>query len=99
MRDALKTIFSQEIITDNNSLYYYGIQPYELTNALGHSKAILQEYIFTKKRGDGEVVARLYKTKEGNWYDIEEAKEQAEKEMVRMLKSAIDSKENKTVLE
>ena len=41
---------------------------------------------------------KLYKTTEGNWYDIEEVKPASEKKILRMLKSAIDAKENDTDL-
>lgn len=47
----------------------------DYTNALGNIVAVLQEYNFTKN-GDnnGQFSCKLYRTKEGNWYDIEEAK-------------------------
>ena len=98
MRDALNNLFSNQINLEDNSQFYYTISPYELTNALGSIIAILQEYNFTKK-GDnnGQFSCKLYKTKEGNWYDIEEAKIVTEKSILRMLKSAIDTKENSTV--
>ena len=98
MRDALNNLFSNLINLEDNSQFYYTISPYELTNALGSIIAILQEYNFTKK-GDnnGQFSCKLYRTKEGNWYDIEEAKIVTEKSILRMLKSAIDTKENSTV--
>ena len=99
MRDALKNLFSNQIILEDNSQFYYTITPYELTNALGNIIAILQEYNFTKKEGNGgQFSCKLYRTKEGNWYDIEEAKIVTEKSILRILKSAIDAKENSTVL-
>ena len=66
---------------------------------MGRIIAILQEYNFTKK-GDnnGQFTCKLYRTKEGNWYDIEEAKIGAEKTVLRMLKSAIDKKEKDMIL-
>ena len=99
MRDALKNLFSNQINLEDNSQFYYTISPYELTNALGNIIAVLQEYNFTKKDdNNGQNFCKLYKTKEGNWYDIEEAKIFTEKSILRMLKSAIDAKENSTVL-
>ena len=99
MRDALNNLFSNQINLEDNSQFYYTISPYELTNALGSIIAILQEYNFTKK-GDnnGQFTCKLYRTKEGNWYDIEEAKIVTEKSILRMLKSAIDANENYTIL-
>ena len=100
MRDALKNLFSNQIILEDNSQFYYTITPYELTNALGNIIAVLQEYNFTKKEGNGgQFSCKLYRTKEGNWYDMEQAKIVAEKTIVRMLKSAIDAKENNSVFE
>ena len=42
--------------------------------------SVLQEYNFIKE-GDknGQLFYKWYKTKEGNWYDIEEAKIDTEK--------------------
>ena len=99
MRDALKNLYSNQISLQDNSQFFYTIRPYELTNALGSIVAVLQEYNFTKKGDkDDQFSCKLYRTKEGNWYDIEEAKIVTEKGILRMLKSAIDSKENKVVL-
>ena len=99
MRDALKNLFSNQIILEDNSQFYYTIKPYELTNALGSIIADLQEYNFTKKDdNNGQFSCKLYRTKEGNWYDIEEAKIAGEKAVLRMLKSAMDAKENDTIL-
>lgn len=99
MRDALKNLFSNQITLEDNSLFYYTIKPYELTNALGNIIAVLQEYNFTKKDdNNGQFSCKLYRTKEGNWYDIEVAKIVTEKGILRLLKSAIDAKENDTIL-
>jgi len=99
MREALKNLFSNQITLENNSQYYYTINPYELTNALGHIIAILQEYNFTKNDDNrGEFSCKLYRTKEGNWYDIEATKIITEKGILRLLKSAIEAKENDTIL-
>lgn len=98
MRDALKNLFSNQIILEDNSLFYYSIKPYELTNALGNIIAVLQEYNFTKKDdNNGKFSCKLYKTKEGNWYDFEDAKIGSEKGILRMLKSAIDAIERKEI--
>ena len=99
MRDFLKNFFSSEITLEDNSQFYYTTKPYELPNTLGNIIAVLKEYNFTKKDNNNDQFScRLYKTKEGNWYDFEEAKVITEKNILRMLKSAIDAKENNTVL-
>jgi hypothetical protein len=98
MRDALTNLFRNQITLEDKSQFYYAISPFELTNALGNIIAVLQEYNFTKKDDNsGQFSCKLYKTKEGNWYDFEDAKTTVEKVTLRMLKSGIDTKENKEV--
>jgi len=98
MRESLKHLFSNQITLEDKSQFYYTKQPYELMNALGVAIAHLQEYSFTKKEPANELFScNLYRTKDGNWYDIEEAKTAGEKTIIRMLKSAIDAKENTSV--
>lgn len=100
MRDTLKNLFSHQITLEDNSQFYYTINPYELTNALGNIAAVLQEYSFTKKDDNSsEFSCKLYKTKEGNWYDLDDEKMVNGKTLSRMLKSAIDNKENSSVPE
>ena len=99
MRDALKNLYSNQISLQDNSQFFYTIRPYELTNALGSIVAVLQEYNFTKKGDkDDQFSCKLYRTKEGNWYDIEASKIATEKGILRLLKSAIDAKENGAIL-
>ena len=99
MRDVLKNLFTNQINLEDNSQFNYTIIPYELTNALGNIIAVLQQYNFTKKDdNNGQFSCKLYKTKDGNWYDIEEAKTLAQKTILRMLKSAIDAKKNGIIL-
>jgi hypothetical protein len=99
MRDVLKNLFSSQITIEDNGQFYYTVTPFELNNPWGNVIAILQEYNFTKKDdNNGQFSCKLYKTKEGNWYDIEVAKITIEKGIIRLLKSAIDAKENDTIL-
>jgi hypothetical protein len=98
MRDSLKHVFSNQVVLEDGSVFYYSISPYDLTNALGNNIAILQEYNFAKKGDEsGQFTCKLYKTKDGNWYDFEDTKTTVEKGILRLLKSAIDTKENKEV--
>lgn len=99
MREALKHIYSNQITLENKSQFYYTVKPFELTNALGNIIAVLQEYHFTKKDDiEGQLFCKLYKTKEGSWYDLQDGCSFSEKSVLRMLKSAIDSKENNTAI-
>ncbi len=71
MRDELKNLFSNQIILEDNSQFYYIIKPYELTNALGNIIAVLQEYNSTKNDDNRrQFSCKLYNTKEGNWHDF-----------------------------
>jgi hypothetical protein len=100
MRESLKNVFSNHITLEDKSKYYYTVQPYELVNALGNIIAVLEEYSFTKKENSQSAFScKLYKTKEGNWYDIEDLDNITDKAVLRMLKTAIDAKENKIVLD
>jgi hypothetical protein len=99
MREALKHLYSNQITLEDNSQFYYTIKPYELTNALGNIIAVLQEYNFTKKDDNSsEFSCKLHRTKEGNWYDIEEANPDGNNAILRMLKLAVDANENNAVL-
>jgi hypothetical protein len=96
MRESLKHVFSKQVVLEDGSVFYYSISPYDLKNALGNSIAVLQEYNFAKKGDEsGQFNYKLYKTKDGNWYDFDDAKTTVEKGTLRLLKSAIDAKENK----
>ena len=98
MRDALKNLFSNQITLEDNSKFYYTITPYELINALGNIIAVLQEYNFTKKDdNNGQFSCKLYRTKEGNWYDVEEANPTGNNSILRALKLAIDNNERVNV--
>ena len=97
MNTTLNTTYSSQVIVEDKYQFNYHVQPYELTNALGHMIAVLQEYNFIKTDDvNGQLFGKLYRTNEGNWYDLEEAKILSEKNILRMLKSAIDAKENST---
>ncbi len=99
MRDVLKTLFSSQIILEDNSEFYYTVKPFDLTNALGNIIAVLAEYNFTKKDDNtGQFLYKLFKTKEGNWYDFEDAKLINEKGILRKLKSAIDAVEKNEII-
>lgn len=87
MRDALKNVFGKELILDNGNCYLYTIQPYEMKNVLGAVVALLYEYSFTKK-GVSETF-KLYRTKEGNWYNLGENTNAAETQLFLEIKTAI----------
>lgn len=95
MRDTQLKHVNNQIIVEDNSRFYYTVKPFKLSNALGNLITVLQEYNFIKTDdNDGKFFGKLYRTTEGNWYDLEESKMVTEKKIFRMLKSAIDAKEN-----
>ncbi|MGC4102364.1 hypothetical protein [Ferruginibacter sp.] len=86
------TLYHQISLPDNQS-FSYTISPFEILNALENVVAILQEYHFTRMMdNDTRIDYKLYRTKEGNWYDVEEPKTDQDKSIIRTLKSAIDTK-------
>jgi len=94
MRDALKNLFSNQITLEDNSQFYYTIKPYELTNALGNVIAALQEYSFSKNDcNSGDFSCKLYKTIEGNWYDLPETNKGIDNSVIMGLKLAVDTHE------
>jgi hypothetical protein len=100
MRDSLKNLFTNEVILDDTTSFYYTVQPYELKNPLGNIAAILQEYTFTQKEDNADTLSyKLYKTKEGYWYDLEENQSGPDQNVTRMLKAAINQKENNNLVE
>ncbi len=99
MNDTQSKLCSNQITVEGNSPFYYTVKPYELSNALGNMITVLQEYNFIKTDDiSGQLFGKLYRTNEGNWYDLEEIQMGTEKRILRMLKSAIDAKEKNTGL-
>lgn len=72
---------------DNNSRFSYTIKQVEITNILGTAVAVLDEYFITNSAGENY---KLYKTKEGNWYDVPEINNGVDKGMLLKLKLVID---------
>jgi hypothetical protein len=94
MRESLKSFTSNQVILEDNTTFCYIIKPFELKNPMGNVVAVLKEYIFTNKGDiDGTCTFKLYKTKEENWYDLEENNSAPEKILSLMLKGSINEKE------
>ena len=78
-----------EITLSDNSKFFYSISPFEMTDVLGHVVAILQEYTFIKIDEDNnELSYKLYRTKDGNWYEINSIKDSEENNIIRQLKTS-----------
>ena len=80
------------ILLGDGQRYLYTINPVQITNVLGNSITQLQEYSITDLNGKNH---KLYKTKEGNWYDLPEANFTVDNTASMSLKSAINSQEIK----
>ena len=94
MNQESTTTTTNQIILEDNSQFFYSIKPFELTNALGNIVAILQEYIFIKGDDNNqESCYKLYKTKEGNWYEITDIRTSTEYNILRRLKAAMEIQE------
>lgn len=93
MREALNNLSQNKVILEDKTEFYYDVYPYALTNALGNLIGTLQEYHFVKKDSSAFGFFKLYKTEEGNWYDLDELPAQAHSDIVWQLKVAVDAKE------
>jgi hypothetical protein len=83
-------MISKAVVTEDNRQYFYIVNPVEIPNALRTAVTILQEYSITNMFGENY---KLYKTKEGNWYEIESANSSANHLLMMRLKKAINSQE------
>lgn len=81
----------QQITLEDDSTYYYTVEPYEMMNALGLAIAPLREFNIFKNSGENEpVLYKLYKTKEGSWYEISSVQPSIDYGILRKLKTGID---------
>jgi hypothetical protein len=92
MDDHPNSIISGQQISVNGLVYNYTIQDAEITNALGAVMAILTEYKLSGTAGDS---ISLYRTKEGNWYDMKQSDSPFKNAIMAALKTTIDEKEKK----
>lgn len=92
MRDALRNLHSKQITLEDETCFFYNISPYEMRNALGVVIAELDEYSFTKN--DSVENYKLYRTKEGNLYDLTNSENTGDYRILRGLKTVFDSMQN-----
>ena len=76
MEMETKDVIKAPLILEDKSQYYYSIKPFKICNSLGAVMATLLEYSISNNTSQNY---KLYKTKEGNWYDIPEANPASEK--------------------
>ena len=83
----IRTEKIEEIVLEDNSSFSYTIKQVEITNIFGTEVAVLDEYFITNSASENY---KLYKTKEGNWYDVPEVNNGVDKGMLLGLKLGID---------
>ena len=71
----------------NGQQYFNSVVRFELTNSMGFSRTVLNEYQITGRNGE---IYKLYKTTERNWYDIASANPLTAGPLLRLLKLEID---------
>ena len=82
---------TQELIIENSGQYFYSVKPVEITNALGTVIGTLLEYSISNMSTQNY---KLYKTKEGNWYDVPELNPATDNAVIASLKLALNSQDN-----
>ena len=93
MNPELTELTNHRIFLEENGDYFYCIKPVEICNPLCVIIAILEEYLITNSAGEKY---KLYRTKEGNWYEVEGANSGADFTVLRALKMAITHPEKGT---
>lgn len=59
-----------EIIVNDGNSYYYTTALFNAENPLGIVKATLKEYSIFKVTDSESLIGKLYRTKDGTWYDL-----------------------------
>lgn len=88
MQMEIRTEETMQIILNDSERFSYTIKQVEISNVLGAAVAVLDEYFVTNSAGENY---KLYKTKEGNWYDVAEANKGVNVRILLTLKLKIDS--------
>lgn len=57
------------VVKDGNK-YFYTITSYDAKDPLGVIKQTLKEYNFYKADNAENLIGKLYRTNDGNWYDL-----------------------------
>lgn len=60
---------SDYVVKDGNK-YFYTITFYDAKNPLGVIKQTLKEYSFYKTDNSENLIGKLYRTNDGNWYEL-----------------------------
>jgi hypothetical protein len=81
--------------TSNETLYYSTVEAV-IKNPIGKISATLIEYVITTgQESEANIFCKLYKTKEGFWYDPASPDDFVDSRTKHNIKAAIDAAENK----
>lgn len=94
MHDDQNKINDNQVILPDNSRYYYSIKPVEINNILRTGVIALMEYSVI---GEADKNFILYRTTDGNWYDIPGIRMPVEYPVLAFIKLAIDLKDRNTM--
>src|SRR5690349_1162466 len=83
---------TNKIVVRDGSKYFYTTAFCDVQNSLGVVKATLKEYTIYKAGESEIIIARLYKTTNGNWYDLQ-TETSIDALLATTLKMAIDESE------
>jgi len=81
-----------EIIVKDGSKYFFTTSSHNAENPLGIVKATLTEYTLYKVDNSETLIGKLYKTDDGNWYDLP-SNNSINSLLATFLKMAIDDLE------
>ena len=82
-----------EITVKDGSKYFFTTSWYNAENPLGVIKATLKEYSVYKMDNSNTFIGRLYKTDDGNWYDLT-SNDSINSLLATSLKIAVDNLES-----
>jgi len=84
------------ILKTSNQVLYYSTEEAVIKNPIGKVSATLVEYVISScKEDEGDIFCKLYKTKEGFWYDPSCIDDKIDTRTKHNIKAAIDDAENK----
>ncbi len=84
------------ILKTSNQILYYSTVEAVIKNPIGKISATLIEYVITiGKEDEANIFCKLYKTKEGFWYDPTSSDDLIDTRTKHNIKAAIDAAENK----
>ena len=81
-----------EITAKDGNKYFYITSSASAENPLGVVKATLKEYTLYKSDNKEIFIGKLYKTEEGNWYDLP-MNNSINPRLATLIKMAIDESE------